>query len=352
MRKIIHCDADCFFVALEMRDDPSLREVPVAVGGDPGRRGVISTCNYEARAFGVHSAMASAYAKRLCPQLIILPHRMTVYRQAAAEMRRIFEDYADAIEPLSLDEAFLDVTHSDHCLGSATLMAQDIRRRIAKSVGITASAGVAGNKFLAKVASDWQKPDGLTVVEPQRTQFFLKHLPVTCIPGVGKASAKKLHEVGITTCDDLQKVAEPELIRQFGKFGRRLYQLSRGDDDRPVRARTFRKSLSVEHTVEQDLVALEQGYPLLETLLDKLQHRLQAMSQRQAITKCFVKLKFSNFDKTTLECIATDVSSSLCRRLLAEAWQRSDDSVRLLGVGVRFSPRDHDLNDQLQLFDV
>jgi DNA polymerase IV len=149
MRKIIHCDADCFFVALEVRDDPDLRGLPVAVGGDPGRRGVISTCSYEARAFGVRSAMASAHAKRLCPQLIILSHSMAKYREASMAMRRIFSDYTDVIEPLSMDEAYLDVTATHHCLGSATLIAKDIRRRIYQDVGITVSAGVAVNKFLA-----------------------------------------------------------------------------------------------------------------------------------------------------------------------------------------------------------
>ncbi len=350
MRKIIHCDADCFFVALEIRDTPDLKGLPVAVGGDPGKRGVISTCSYEARAFGVHSAMASAYAKRLCPQLIILPHNMTKYREAAMAMRRIFLDYSDVIEPLSLDEAYLDVTASHHCLGSATLIAKDIRRRIQKDVGITVSAGVAVNKFLAKVASDWQKPNGLTVVEPDRIQFFLKTLPVSCIPGVGPSSAKKLHSRGIMNCNDLQRVKEADLIQWFGKFGRRLHDLGQGEDNRPVEAREYRKSLSVEHTFDDDLETLDECYPPLTQLIAKLNDRLKAVDRRQTIKKCFVKVKFSDFERTTIEMGAAALSLAQCQELLEQAWSRYKKPVRLLGVGVRFSPSDGLQSQQLTLF--
>jgi DNA polymerase-4 len=336
MRKIIHCDADCFFVALEVRDDPDLRGLPVAVGGDPGRRGVISTCSYEARAFGVRSAMASAHAKRLCPQLIILSHSMAKYREASMVMRRIFSDYTDVIEPLSMDEAYLDVTATHHCLGSATLIAKDIRRRIYQDVGITVSAGVAVNKFLAKVASDWQKPDGLTVVEPDRMRFFLKHLPVTSIPGVGPAAAKKFYARGIVTCHDLQQVDATELSQLFGQFGERLYHLSRGDDDRPVKAREQRKSLSVEHTLSRDLQSVEQCYPLLSQLLTTLSGRLATIDQPRLVNKCFIKITFADFEKTTLETSVNALSMVLCRQLLSQAWQRYQKPIRLLGLGVRF----------------
>ena len=205
LRKIIHCDADCFFVALEIRDDESLKGIPVAVGGAPERRGVISTCNYEARAFGVRSAMASGYAKKLCPQLIILPHNHKKYKVAARQMREIFSDYSSSIEPLSLDEAYLDVSESLDCLGSATLIGKEIRRRIKKEIGITASVGVASNKFLAKVGSEWDKPDGLTIITPSRAKIFLKSLPIESIPGVGPTTAKKLRLLGLNTCGDIQK---------------------------------------------------------------------------------------------------------------------------------------------------
>lgn len=349
MRKIIHCDADCFFVALEMRDDADLRGIPVAVGGDPGRRGVISTCNYEARAFGVRSAIASAYAKKLCPQLIILPHNMAKYREASLAMRAIFSDYTETIEPLSVDEAFLDVTASNHCLGSATLIAKEIRRRIHKEVGITVSAGVAVNKFLAKVASDWQKPDGLTVVQPERIRFFLKSLPVTCIPGVGPAAAKILHRRNITTCHDLQQVDESDLNQWFGKFGRRLYELSRGEDERPVKARDRRKSLSVEHTLSEDVVSLDQCYLVLAQLSQKLLTRLNRIEQRQAIAKCFIKIKFADFARTTMEACATEFSLPLCEQLFQQAWHRQKKPVRLVGIGVRFRDPTVMIEQQLTL---
>ncbi|MFT6388416.1 MAG: DNA polymerase-4 [Cellvibrionaceae bacterium] len=352
MRKIIHCDADCFFVALEMRDDPDIKGIPVAVGGSPGKRGVISTCNYEARAFGVHSAMASAYAKRLCPQLIILPHNMTKYREAAIDMRRVFMDYSDTIEPLSLDEAFLDVTATHHCLGSATLIAKDLRRRIKKEVGITVSAGVAGNKFLAKVASDWQKPNGLTVIEPSRARFFLQHLPVNCIPGVGPASAKKLLSLGISTCYDLQQLGEVELVKQFGQFGERLFQLSRGEDARPVKSREYRKSLSVENTFNRDIVQLDECFTYVPALFEKLSSRLNTVNQKQVIKTGFVKVTFADFQKTTLEISLSEISVKQYRSLFEQAWRRYKKPVRLIGLGVRFKEEEAITDMQLPLFNV
>lgn len=350
MRKVIHCDADCFFVALEVRDDHDLRGIPVAVGGDPGRRGVVSTCNYEARAFGVRSAMASAHAKRLCPQLIILPHNSLKYREASAEMRRIFLDYTDNVEPLSLDEAYLDVTATHHCLGSATLIAKEIRRRIEREVGITVSAGVAVNKFLAKVASDWQKPDGLTVIEPDRIKFFLKQLPVSCIPGVGPSSLKQLYSRGITTCQDLQQLSLEQLVQWFGKFGQRLFDVSRGDDDRPVQSRGLRKSLSVEHTFNHDIEKREQCYPLLSELADKLVDRLGKVDHQQSISKCFVKIKFAGFERTTVEANTKALSLPLLNQLFLQAWGRYKQPVRLLGVGVRFDTPTTSAPQQMTLF--
>ena len=350
-RKIIHCDADCFFVALEMRDDSDLCGIPVAVGGKTENRGVISTCNYEARAFGVHSAMSSAYAKQLCPQLIILPHRIEKYRDAATVMRRIFLDYTDAVEPLSLDEAYLDVTDAHHCLGSATLIAKEIRRRIQKEVGITASAGVSVNKFLAKVASDWQKPNGLTIIEPERIRFFLKRLPVNCIPGVGPSLTKKLRNGGITTCHDLQKLTEEQLMQRFGKFGQRLYHYSHGNDDRLVKVGEWRKSLSVEHTFNRDIHTLEHCSSLLSGLSEKLLERLARVNNKQTIIKCFVKIKFSGFEQTRVEAPSRRFCLALCKQLLVTAWHRYGKPVRLLGLGVRFSENIGQYGMQLSLFE-
>jgi len=349
MRKIIHCDADCFFVALEMRDDPSLLGIPVAVGGHPAKRGVISTCNYEARAFGISSAMASAHAKRLCPQLIILPHNTHKYREASEQMRAIFASYSDHIEPLSLDEAFIDVTATHHCLGSATFIAKEIRRRIQKQVGITVSAGVANNKFLAKVGSDWQKPDGLTVIEPSRVKFFLKTLPVSCLPGVGKATAKKMATLGLRTCADLQQLSEVELTQHFGQYGIRLFHLSRGEDDRPVSMKSQRQSLSVEHTVSNDLLELKQCYPLLAQLDDKLKSRLGAMQKKQAIVKQFIKVKYADFKTHSIETKSEQQSFSAYKTLLETLWTKHQQPIRLLGVGVRFKTSNDSEHQQLSL---
>ena len=202
-RKIIHIDADCFYAAVEVRDNPALKGKPIAVGGSATRRGVVATASYEARKFGVHSAMASATALKRCPGLILIPGRMAVYREASRQMQEIYVDYADLVEPLSLDEAFLDVSQSPHCRGSATLIAEEIRQRIFDRVGITVSAGIAPNKFLAKVASDWNKPNGQFVVTPDRVADFLSELPVRKIWGVGKVTAQRLEKQGIKTCADV-----------------------------------------------------------------------------------------------------------------------------------------------------
>lgn len=350
-RKIIHCDADCFFAALEMRDDNSLRGIPMAVGGDPSRRGVISTCNYEARAFGVRSALASAYAKRLCPQLIIVPHNMAKYREAANHLREIFLDYTDKVEPLSLDEAFLDVTGNGSFCGSATLMAKDIRERVSREIGITVSAGIAPNKFLAKVASDWEKPNGLTVVEPRGVNFFISQLPIRCIPGVGPRTENKLKDLGISTCSDIHSYSEVDLCQHFGKFGQRLYHFSRGEDNREVVVSHQRKSMSVEHTLEQDLMN-EECKPFLEEVYNKLLLRLDTLQSASPINKVFIKIKFMDFSRTTIETGVEKFDLSTCELLFNKAWARSKKPIRLLGIGVRFVGEDSSIStaQQLDLF--
>lgn len=352
MRKIIHCDADCFFVAIEIRDDPRLRGLPVAVGGEPNKRGVISTCSYEARAFGVRSAMASAYAKRLCPQLIILPHSIEKYRAAAQAMKDIFQDYTDHLEPVSLDEAYLDVTSSYYCLGSATLIAKEIRRRIEKEVGITVSAGVATNKFLAKVASEWQKPNGLTVIEPSKTQLFLKTLPVKALPGLGPVGLKKLNSLGVNSCQDIQRIGEIKLVKLFGQLGKRLYQYSKGEDERVVKSTKLRKSLSVEHTFSKDVESLELCQYEMAILFHKLQKRLAELKQAKNIKSIFIKLTFNDFQKTTLEITATSYSLLSFSLLLSRAWSKSNKPVRLFGLGLRFNNQEFTDIYQLGLFNT
>lgn len=308
----------------------------MAVGGDPQKRGVISTCNYEARAFGVRSAMASALALRACPSLLIVPHRMEKYREASQVMRSIFCDYTDLVEPLSLDEAFLDVSDSTFHQGSATRMAEEIRARIAEALDITVSAGVAPNKFLAKVASDWDKPDGLTVVAPEAVDEFVRQLPVECISGVGKVTAEKMHRLEIRTCGDLRRYSEQELSEAFGSFGPRLHLLCRGIDDRPVRTSRRRKSLSVERTFAQDLTSLTGCQQEVPQLLVKLHERLQGLEDDYLVVKAFVKVKFDDFTSTTLERAGMQAELDDYHQLLEEAFGRGERPVRLLGLGVRF----------------
>jgi len=350
-RKIIHCDADCFFAAVEMRDDPSLVGRAIAVGGAADRRGVISTCNYEARAFGVRSAMATAMAKKLCPQLLILPSRFDAYREASQKMRDIFFDYSDKVEPLSLDEAFIDVSETTACRGSATLMAEEIRQRIFEQTGLTVSAGVAPNKFLAKIGSDWNKPNGLCVITPPEVDTFVKLLPVDKIFGVGRVTAKKMHDIGIRTCGDLRAYDVYELSKMFGSFGPRLHDLSYGRDHRQVNTNRERKSLSVEHTYTADLPSVDGCLGQLPALFNTLISRLQAISGYR-VSKQFVKVKFSNFQSTTMECVAQGVPRiAVFRELCSQSYQRGEGlPVRLLGLGVRFQHRS-ECGLQLSLFD-
>lgn len=334
-RKIIHCDCDCFFAAIEIRDDPALRNLPVAVGGDPDKRGVIATCNYEARKYGVHSAMASATARRQCPDLIIIPPSKNKYSEASKQMLKIFRDYTALIEPLSLDEAFLDVSRSKSCKGSATLIAAEIRQRVREEMQITLSAGIAPNKFLAKVASDWNKPDGQYVITPDKVSDFVKQLPVRKIYGVGKVTAAKMHNLGIETCQDLQQYSKTGLLEHFGSFGERLYSLCRGIDDRPVVTEHPRKSISVELTYNHDLPSLEHCIAELPNLLDKLEQRMHRSNQQIAIAKLFVKLKFNDFISTTVEQIGQELNMQSFEELCQTGFERGNKPVRLLGLGIR-----------------
>ena len=348
--KIIHVDCDCFYAAIEMRDDPSLREVPLAVGGQPDSRGVIATCNYIARRYGVHSAMSSARALRLCPQLIILPPDMRRYREASQQIMAIYERYTPLIEPLSLDEAYLDVSCQPHEQGSATRMAAAIRRQIQAEVGITASAGIAPNKFLAKIASDWNKPDGQLVIRPQDVDSFVLGLPVEKIHGVGKVTATQLKQLGIHRCSDLRQWEKLDLMRHFGRFGERLYQLARGQDERPVSTDRSRKSISVEETYAQDLPDLAACLDKLPELMSKLQGRI-ARAENPPFKGLSVKLKFADFSQTTAEHSGRQLSSADYRDLLEIAYARGQRPVRLVGVGVRLAD-DTDQPQQLPLFDV
>lgn len=350
MRKIIHIDCDCFYAAIEMRDDPRLRNRPLAVGGDPGKRGVIATCNYEARTYGVHSAMASAYAKKLCPDLLIVPGRMQVYKDVSVAIQAIFHEYTPLVQPLSLDEAFLDVTDSPACHGSATLIAREIRQRVQDTQGITVSAGVAPNKFLAKIASDWNKPDGLKVILPEEVDDFVLALPVNQLHGVGKVTAARLHKLGVDTCAELRVWRKQDLAREFGSFGERLWELARGIDNRPVVVDRVRQSVSVENTYEHDLPDLQSCLGALPPLLDRLAQRLGRLDGGYRVSKPFIKLKFHDFTQTTLEQAGAPITPQGFEQLCSQAFARGGRPVRLIGVGVRLDNAHTPLGEQLLLF--
>ena len=352
-RKIIHCDCDCFYASIEMRDNPALRGKPIAVGGSPERRGVVATCNYEAREFGIHSAMASATARRLCPDLIIIRTDMEKYRLASSQIHEIFQRYTDLIEPLSLDEAFLDVSDCDEFRGSATRIAEAIRNEVREVVGITISAGIAPNKFLAKIASDWNKPDGQFAVLPNDVDDFVAKLAVKKLHGVGKVTAAKMHRLNLRTCKDLQNFGADALTEHFGSFGERLFELSRGIDNRPVSTDLIRKSVSVENTFDTDLPDLDSSLEAMLGLLPKLELRLKRLDNHYAIKKQFVKLKFHDFVTTTVEMLSEDTNPENYRTLCEQGFARGERAVRLIGVGVRVEPLENSAEvvsgDQLSL---
>lgn len=349
LRKIIHIDCDCFYASIEMRDDPSLMSRPIAVGGTPDKRGVVATCNYEARAYGVRSAMPSQKAQKLCPELIFIKPRFDLYRAVSKQIHNIFQDYTAIIEPLSLDEAYLDVTHSNLFNNSATIIAQTIQQRIKEEIGITASAGVAPNKFLAKIASDWKKPAGLYVITPDKMDNFILHLPVHKLHGVGKVTTTKLHQLGINTCYDLRQWNRSELLREFGSFGERLWHLAWGIDERPVQS-PRRQSVSVERTFQEDVPDLQHCLTKLPELIDELNNRIARLDNSYKTGKPFVKVKFYDFTQTTLEQQGAPLTLQSYQVLLEQAFQRGNKPVRLLGIGTRVI----DLTDmviQLKLFD-
>lgn len=339
-RKIIHIDMDCFYAAVEIRDNPALTDKPVAVGGPAHGRGVVCTCNYVARKFGVHSAQAVAQAFRLCPDLVLLPVNMNKYRQVARQVHAIFREFTDKVEPLSLDEAYLDVSEVSHCKGSATLIAQEIRRRIKETVNLTASAGVASNKFLAKIASGWKKPDGLFVIHPDNVAGFIQDLPVKELYGVGKVTAEKLHTLGITRCADLQTYSLNYLVTRFGKMGAQLYNQCRGIDNREVEPNRIRKSLSVETTFDKDVNNFSTCVEVIVDLHAQLQRRIQESASGRHIKSQYIKMKFSDFKIKTAEVASDQTNLESYKSLLHDSYMRGNKSVRLLGVGVHFNCED------------
>jgi DNA polymerase-4 len=346
VRKIIHIDMDCFYAAIEERDNPALRGRPVGVGGS-SRRGVLTTANYEARKFGCRSAMPVFMALEKCPELLIVPTRFDVYKRDSQKIREIFARFTPLVEPLSLDEAFLDVSHDPE---PATIIASRIRQLIREETGLTASAGIASNKLIAKIASDWNKPDGQFTVPPAKAEDFMMDLPLKKIPGVGGKMADKLAALGVATCGEYRVLDKFEWVRRIGGYGAELWERCWGRDDRPVTPDSPRKSLSIENTFTEnlrDMPALERE---MNEMLDELEEKLTTRHSERQVRSLVVKLKFSDFRRTTAERANPEIDREIFKDLLVEANARSDGKpARLLGVGVRF----HDIAgaEQMELFE-
>ncbi len=347
-KKIIHVDMDAFYVSVEIRDNPALAGKPVAVGGNSKQRGVLSTCNYIARQYGISSAMPTVIALQKCPDLIVVPGRMAVYKEVSLIITSIFKKYTDKIEPLSLDEAYLDVTDSILHHGSATLIAEDIRQEIYNSTGLTASAGISSLKFVAKVASDLNKPNGQCTIGPNDVDEFLKNLPLRKIPGVGKVTSDKLTKLGCFTCADIRTSSQAFLMKNFGKYGQVLWHRCHGIDEREVQTHRIRKSVGVERTFAENLHNLNDMHEILKsTLIPALIERAANYITKGKINKLGVKVKFSDFQQTTKEQTHSTINTHLFIELLNDAVDRGHGkSVRLLGVHVSLA--DNQINE-LQL---
>lgn len=344
LRKIIHVDMDAFYASVEQRDDPSLQGKPVVVGGKPNSRGVVSAASYEARKFGIHSAMPLPEAFRRCPEAYFLPVMMSKYQEVSLQIRQIFLTYTPIVEPLSLDEAFLDVTGSTRLFGSADSIAGIIKQRIKQELRLTASVGLAHNKFLAKIASDLKKPDGFVVVQPDKVQEFLDQLAVERLWGVGEKTAEQLHKLNIKTIKDLRNIEKLYLTKLFGVLGDRLYQLARGIDDRPVESARVVKSIGHETTFAQDISDPDELEKALLKLAVDVGWRLRKQSLKgRTIT---LKIRYADFRTVTRSFTlpqATDIddviyqeSRSLLRSVLLE------QPLRLIGVTV------NNLTDKLE----
>ena len=336
-RKIIHIDMDAFYASVEQRDNPEYRGRPVIVGGSPQRRGVVAACSYEARKFGIHSAMSSARAARLCPEAVFIKPRFDVYRRISEQIRAIFLRYTELVEPLSLDEAYLDVSDSGLFQGSATRIAGAVKTDIRNATGLTASAGVSYNKFLAKIASDMDKPDGLYVITPAAGATFIESLPIGRFFGVGKATEARMAKLNITTGADLKLLSREQLHRHFGKTGEFYYHIARGIDKRPVSNRRQRKSISSETTFMEDLLDTDTLLGSLQKLADET-FRSLANKQLSARTVT-IKVKYADFQQVTRSKTLPEpvMTAASVGPVLAELLAKTDAGmrrVRLLGVGL------------------
>jgi DNA polymerase-4 len=337
-RKIIHIDMDAFYASVEQRDHPEYRNKPIVVGGSPeGRGGVVATASYEARKFGIRSAMPSKKALELCPEVIFIRPRFDAYQQVSGKIREIFHRYTDIIEPLSLDEAFLDVTEDKLQIGSAIEIARQIKQAIKEELQLTASAGVSINKFVAKIASDMNKPDGLTFIGPSRVGTFMEGLPVEKFFGVGRVTAEKMRKLNLHTGADLKQLAEADLVKHFGKAGRFYYKISRGIDDRPVQPHRETKSLAAEDTFAYDLTLPAEMTRELDKIAQTVYNRLQRYQLKgRTIT---LKIKYSDFKQITRsrsfpEPVEDLRTITLTAMALLEGTELENKKIRLLGISI------------------
>ena len=349
-RKIVHVDMDAFYAAVEQRDDPAIAKLPVAVGGS-GSRAVVVAASYEARAFGVRSALPMARALRMCPELIVVPPRFDVYREVSRQIHQIFLSYTDLVEPLALDEAYLDVTDPKHGPPSATLVAKAIKAQINWETSLTASAGVAAGRFLAKVASGLQKPDGLTVITPDQAQSFIDGLAIEKFFGVGPKTARRLHAIGISCGADLRAAGHERLTAALGNAGASLFSIANGHDDKPVNPNRARKSIGSETTFEVDLIDADQIVSYLESLCADVAKHLVA--RRLCAATVTVKFRFNDFRTVTRSnspgvCLANAEDLLPVVRSLALESDRPKLPIRLLGVSVSRLQEVSDKNAEYQ----
>lgn len=336
MRKIIHIDMDAFYASVELRERPELNALPVVIASHHPRA-VVAAASYPAREFGLRSAMPMTQARKLCPQVIVIEPDFAKYRQVSGQIHQIFQTYTKVIEPLSLDEAYLDVTENLQQIPSATEVAMRIREDIFQTTGLTASAGVAPNKFLAKIASDWHKPNGICVIKPSQVQRFIQDLPLKKIPGVGKVTQEKLKSLNLETLGDLQQIEEAILIQHFGKYGRRLFLYAQGIDDRPVEAERERQQISKETTFDDDLY-LPQCQPYWQPLIAQL---WQSLEKRQLSARgVTVKLRMKNFQtmqhsKSFSQLLRSPQELEQALNLLLQEMHITPQlQFRLIGLGV------------------
>ena len=350
-RKIIHIDMDSFFASIEIRDNPNLQNKPVAVGGKANERGVLTTCNYLARKYGLHSAMSSKKAIQLCKDLIIIPVDITKYRKISKEIFKIFKCYSRKIEPVSIDEAFLDVSESGYCQGDPEEMAKQIRSCIKADFGITASAGISSNKLIAKICSDWKKPDNQFSICDDEIQDFIKTVSLKSIPGIGRVNFKKCKTLNMTSCSDMQKISKDELIKIFGSYGYTLFNLVRGIDNREIETNRTRKSISVEDTFLHDLNDTTLCIQQISILYTKLIERCKSSNvNTNDVREIFLKIKFNDFETITRQRKSLKIELNEFKNLFDSNIVKIVKPIRLLGIGFRLNDKKEE-SSQYDIFD-